>query len=101
MSAYTVLAAAEGPEALRIAGQHARPIDLLVTDLVMPGMGGLELARRLRAKDPAVKVLYVSGHADEKTLAAHEPGAVLLRKPVTFDALLAKVQDMLGQPRPD
>jgi two-component system, cell cycle sensor histidine kinase and response regulator CckA len=95
--AYAVLPAEAGAQALLIAAQQARPVDLLVTDLVMPGMGGLELARRLRASVPAVKVLYISGHADEATLAAHEEGALLLRKPIAFDALRAAVRVLLGR----
>jgi CheY-like chemotaxis protein len=100
ISGYTVLAAADGPAALRVIEQHARPIDLLVTDLIMPGMSGLELAKRLRAADSATRVLYVSGHADVKTLEAHDPGAALLRKPLSCDNLRAKVQEILGEPSP-
>ncbi len=60
MDGYTVLPAHDGPEALRIADQHVGPIGLLITDLIIPGIGGQGLARRLRAARPELKVLYVS-----------------------------------------
>jgi len=98
MDGYTVLAAHDGPEALRIAEQHAGPIGLLITDLIIPGIGGQGLARRLRATRPELKVLYVSGYADQKTLAAHDPGVPLLRKPFRLDGLRALVRELLAGP---
>ncbi len=99
-SGYTVLAAQDGPEALRIAEAHPEPIDLLVTDLILPGVDGQEVARRLLATHPTMKVLYISGYADEKTVAAHAPVGPLLRKPIALDALRATVKELLRQPPP-
>jgi len=98
MDGYTVLAAHDGPEALRIADQHVGPIGLLITDLIIPGIGGQGLARRLRATRRELKVLYVSGYADQKTLAAHDPGVPLLRKPFRLDGLRALVRELLAGP---
>ncbi|HEX5271857.1 MAG TPA: ATP-binding protein, partial [Gemmataceae bacterium] len=93
---YTVLDAADGPGALRRAEGHAGPIHLLLTDMVMPGMSGLELSRRLAERRPGVRVLYVSGYADE---LVGQPGiscAAFLHKPFTPAALLRKVREVLG-----
>ncbi|HEV2752175.1 MAG TPA: ATP-binding protein [Gemmatimonadales bacterium] len=97
---YTVLVAAEGSEALRLAAQHAGPIDLLVTDVVMPGMSGREAALLLTAQRPDLKVLYLSGYADE-TIVRHgvlEPGLAFLQKPFAPDVLARKVRDVLDSP---
>ena len=94
---YKVLVASDGPEALRLAAQHPAPIQLLVTDVVMPGMSGSELAASLVRARPELKVLYVSGYADE-SIVRHgilEPGLAFLQKPFTPDALAAKVRAML------
>ena len=97
---YTVLEARDGAEALALARQHAGPIDLLVTDVVMPEMGGGELTERLKALHPEARVLYVSGYADEAT----EPHGVLgggssfLAKPFSFEALARKVREVLDAP---
>ena len=99
-SGSTVLAAQDGPEALRIAEAHPEPIDLLVTDLIMPGLGGQEVARRLGTTRPTMKVLYISGYADETTVAAHTPVGPLLRKPFALDTLRVTVEELLRQPRP-
>ena len=98
MDGYTVLAAHDGPTALRLADEHGGPIGLLITDLIMPGIGGHGIARRLRETRPTLKVLYVSGYADQKTLDAHDPGVPLLRKPFTLDALRGLVRELLTGP---
>jgi len=95
---YRVLSAADGDEALRLAAAHDASIDLLVTDVVMPGMGGRELSRRLGAERPGVKTLYVSGYAGE-TIAHHgvlETGIALLEKPFTREGLARKVHQVLS-----
>ena len=97
---YTVLQAGDGMEALRVAGEHAGNIDLLVTDVVMPQLGGRELARRLRGKRPKLRVLYVSGYTDS-AIARHgmlEDGIALLQKPFTAATLTRKVRDALDAP---
>ena len=62
---YTVLTAGDGGEALTVAGQQDRPIDLLLTDVIMPGMNGRQLAEQLRPSQPGMKVLFVSGYSDQ------------------------------------
>src|SRR5262249_6110552 len=62
---YTVLEAPDGTAALALVGQHPGRIDLLVTDVLMPGLGGRSLAERLRTANPGLRVLYVSGYTDD------------------------------------
>jgi PAS domain S-box-containing protein len=94
---YTVLEAADGDEALRVGRDHGGPIHLLVTDVVMPQMGGRELADRLQAGRREVKVLYVSGYTDDAILhqGVSETGTAFLPKPFTASALAHKVREVL------
>ena len=94
---YTVLEAADGDEALRIGREHGGPIHLLVTDVVMPQMGGRELADHLRAGRHETKVLYVSGYTDDAILhqGVSETGMAFLPKPFTASALAHKVREVL------
>src|SRR5262249_15942887 len=94
---YTVLQAANGSDAMYLAQNHKLPIDLLLTDIVMPGMSGRELAQKFVIKCPASKVLYMSGYTDD-TIVRHgiEEGAVaLLTKPFTMEAIARKVREVL------
>ena len=94
---YTVLQAANGSDAMYLAQNHKLPIDLLLTDIVMPGMSGRELAQKFVIKYPAAKVLYMSGYTDD-TIVRHgiEEGAVaLLTKPFTMEAIARKVREVL------
>ncbi len=94
---YTVIEAANGVEALRLASQQKDAIHLLLTDVVMPGMSGPELALHLGREQPAMKVIYMSGYADE-ALSKHaglSEGMVFLQKPFTPDDLAVRVQDTL------
>jgi CheY-like chemotaxis protein len=101
---YTVLTAATGVEAAAISQRHAGPIHLLLTDVVMPGIDGRELARRLEPMHPEMRVLYMSGYTDD-AIAHHgvlDPGTMLLSKPFTEAALTRKVREALSrQPAPD
>jgi two-component system cell cycle sensor histidine kinase/response regulator CckA len=94
---YTVLEAADGAEALRVAQRDSGRIDLLVTDMVMPQMNGNALADRLRAVYPQLKVMLISGYSDirpsQRRLA--EQGDTLLQKPFTSDLLARTVHDLL------
>jgi CheY-like chemotaxis protein len=94
---YRVLAAASGAEALVLAAQRGRTIDLLVTDVVMPGMSGSELSAELGQRYPAMRVLYLSGYTDEAILhlGLLEPGVAFLQKPFTPDGLARKVTEVL------
>jgi PAS domain S-box-containing protein len=94
---YRVVAAADGSEAQQIAAQISGPIDLLLTDVVMPGINGRVLAERLAPSHPGMKVLYMSGYTDS-FIAGHgvlEPGTHLLRKPFTEEVLIRKVREVL------
>ena len=96
-SGYQVIAASSGPEALRLHAAAPRAIDLLVTDVVMPRMSGLELARELRAVRPDLRVLYTSGYTDGALVdpALAQPRSAFLPKPYLLDTLLAQVRALL------
>jgi CheY-like chemotaxis protein len=95
---YTVIQAANGGDAIRIAGEYTEPIDLLITDVGMPGMSGRELAELLVAGRSQMRVLYVSGHTDESIVhyAIRNPGMAFLQKPFSRDGLAKKIQEVLG-----
>ena len=95
MSGYVVLEAASGKDALRISGEHDAPIRLMVTDVVMPGMSGPDLGARLRAARPEMKVLYISGYADDAMDEAVHEGAAFLQKPVKAADLERTVRRLL------
>jgi PAS domain S-box-containing protein len=95
---YTVLEAANGADAIRVAEQHRRPIHLLFTDVVMPGMDGRKLAEHITRIYPEMKVLYVSGYTDD-AIGHHgvlHSGIALLQKPFTRESLTRKVREVLG-----
>jgi PAS domain S-box-containing protein len=94
---YTVLEASNAEEAHGVAQRFPGRVRLLVTDMVMTGDSGRDLARRLLASWPQTRVLYVSGYADASTAGenALEPGAHFLQKPFTPDALVRKVREIL------
>jgi CheY-like chemotaxis protein len=94
---YTVLEARDGADALRVAQQHAGVIDLLVTDMVMPGMTGHELATRIQQKRKGLHVIFMSGYSEYAAVeAAHsDPTVRLLTKPFSRAAILRAVRDML------
>lgn len=91
---YTVLASASGPAALELARRHGEPIALLVSDVTMPGMEGSELARRLAATRPGLRVLLLSGYSQDDP-ALLDSGVDLLQKPFRPSALVAKVRGIL------
>ena len=94
---YSVLRAASGTDALAVAARYPGAIDLLVTDVVMPGLYGPEVAHRLRAERPGLQVLFISGYADE-TVDRHgglDPALPFLPKPFTPSRLLQKVREVL------
>jgi len=94
---HRVLIAADGMEALNLISQHSGPPDLLVTDLLMPGMNGAELARQVRARLPGIEVLYISGYGEEMRKSGEIDENSFLQKPFAPQALLRKVRDMLDR----
>lgn len=99
---YTVLAAATADEADTLAAQNAAPIDLLLTDVVMPGRSGRDLADGLRNVMPDLRVIFMSGYTQDvfDHNGAAATGALLIEKPFSADELLREVRAMLDQPRP-
>ncbi|MEO6666200.1 MAG: response regulator, partial [Nitrospiria bacterium] len=99
---YTVIASGSGDEAEGLAAEFPHLIDLLLTDVVMPGLKGPELARRLTARRPGLRVLYMSGYTEEAVGSFQSPDgdARILRKPFTPADLARTVREVLDQPRP-
>lgn len=99
---YTVLVAGEGADAEMVSTAHQGPIHLLLTDVIMPGMNGRELAQRISSQRPDIKVLYMSGYTENAIghNGTLEEGISLLQKPFTLPALKAKVREVLDTPIP-
>jgi signal transduction histidine kinase/DNA-binding LacI/PurR family transcriptional regulator len=97
---YLVLEAEDGYQALLVARGHKGPIDLVVTDVVMPRMGGLQFVVQLQEVRPGNRVLYMSGYTDGYPTQEQLVGASLLKKPFSEDVLLRQVRALLDQPRP-
>lgn len=94
---YRVLSAHTGEEALRVLKENAGPVDLLLTDMVMPGLSGSEVARRVLSLQPAIRVIFASGYTDDVSLREDvDSGAAhLLPKPYTAQLLREKVREVL------
>ena len=94
---YSVLTAEDGEEAIERVSEFGKKVDLMVTDVIMPRLGGPETVRRLRATEPDLKVVYVSGYSEEdlgmNDLA--EPNTLFLRKPFGLEELCRTVQSLL------
>ena len=97
---YAVLEASNGREALAVFERHRGPIHLLLTDVVMPEMGGRELAERLRAATPALRVLFVSGYMEDEAFreGVFENRVHFLPKPLSQAALGRKIREVLDTP---
>jgi signal transduction histidine kinase len=98
---YTVLEARNGTEAVRVAVEYPEPVDLLLTDTVMPGMSAREARQRLTTLHPGMAVLYMSGYSDDIMLGHQllDGGIPFLQKPFTPEVLLRKVRDVLEERR--
>jgi PAS domain S-box-containing protein len=98
---YTVVSAENGAEALEVFAARRQDIDLLITDLVMPAMGGRELARQCSALRETLKVIYLSGYTRDSLLSQQtfEEGTEFIEKPFTRDAILERVARVLGAER--
>jgi two-component system, cell cycle sensor histidine kinase and response regulator CckA len=96
---YTVLEARDGAEALRLALDHPGSIDLLVTDMVMPGMTGQHLAGLLQQKHPALRVIYMSGYSEHAAaeVSQSDSSVRLLTKPFSRAAILRVAREVLGE----
>ena len=99
---YRILEARDGHEGLRVCAQHGDDIDLVLTDVIMPGMGGRELARALASSRPQLPVLFMSGYTDDAELAnaGLERDTSFLAKPFTAEMLARRVRDTLDQRQP-
>ena len=94
---YTVMPARNAEEAIELAQHHGGVIDLVMTDMVMPGMGGSVLAERLRQLRPGIKVIVTSGYAGrgQEFIESLGSQAAFLQKPYTPETLMKKVRDVL------
>jgi two-component system cell cycle sensor histidine kinase/response regulator CckA len=101
LKGYKVLEADNGDAALQIVSGYADKIDMLITDVVMPGMSGRELSARMCASYPQTKVLYLSGYTEDAIVheGALDPGTAFLQKPFTLQMLSRKVREVLGDGR--
>ncbi len=96
---YTVLTAPQGREALKIAETHQGQVDLLITDIIMPVMGGRELAMKLKRNNELLRVVFISGYNEAMTVDGSklEPMEVFLQKPFAPDILANTVRDLLDK----
>ena len=94
---FEVLSAGTGPEAIAAADGHDRGIDLLLTDVMMPGINGCELAELMLARRPSLRILFISGYAEDVLVnsVGLVPGAAFLGKPFKAKALVTKVREVL------
>lgn len=95
-SGYAVLAATNALQAMKIFRRHRGEIRLLLTDVIMPGKSGRELALELRSCSPEMKTIFISGYPDS-ALEERDSGTFFLPKPFSLDSLLRKVRDVLGE----
>jgi signal transduction histidine kinase/ActR/RegA family two-component response regulator len=97
-SGYTVLAVSHGQEALDVSEHYPKGIDLLLTDVVMPGLGGREVAERVKRQRPAIKVLFMSGYTDDLVLThgVADGTAAFIEKPFAAPKLLGRIRKVLS-----
>ncbi|MBX3333832.1 MAG: response regulator [Nitrospira sp.] len=93
---YRIVEARNGVEACLVATPYIKKLRLLLTDIVMPGMSGVELARNLRVIKPGLKVLFISGYTDDIGIGAGDPATLYLQKPFTPEVLAEKVREILN-----
>src|SRR3989337_2981858 len=98
---YRVLEAGDGAKAIELAEQHRGPIHLLLTDVIMPGMNGRQLAEHLASRYQEMRVIYTSGYTDN-VVVSHgvlQPGTAFIEKPFMREALLTKIREVLDRGR--
>jgi len=95
---YQVFGARTAAEAMRVFRQQRAKVQLLLTDVVLPGTNGRELARELRLLDPALKTMFISGYPDNEVTrhGLEEPGMFYLPKPFSVESLMQKVRQVLA-----
>lgn len=93
---YDVLEAASGHEALAASDAHPGDIDLLLTDLIMPGMTGRMLADMLRPRRPGIVVVFISGYVGDSPISLSEQGLYYIKKPITPEALQRTISEALS-----
>jgi CheY-like chemotaxis protein len=95
---YRVIEASNGPDALKVCEAEQDDLDLVVTDIVMPGMKGTEFAELLRARKPDARILFTSGYTEDAAFRQNllRDGEAFLEKPFTPDALAKKARQLLG-----
>ncbi len=98
---YSVIQAGDGEEALRVLASHSGPVHLVLTDVVLPKMGGRVLAEQVRALYPNTRVLFASGYTDDMILQHQllQRDVQLIQKPFTAESLARKVREVLDEPR--
>jgi signal transduction histidine kinase/CheY-like chemotaxis protein len=99
---YTVLEARDGMEALQVCARREQPLDLLLTDMVMPHINGRQLAEQVVRIRPGLRILFMSGYADEAVLQGGElePGRAFMAKPLVLNELTRRVKEILAAPAP-
>jgi CheY-like chemotaxis protein len=99
-SGYTVITAFNGKNALEVMERYGKPVDLLLSDVVMPGMSGRDLARELERRKLVRRTLYMSGYTDDAMVkhGALDPGIAFIYKPFSAEALAAKLREVLDGP---
>jgi CheY-like chemotaxis protein len=93
---FQVIEASDGAEALKVGAAYAKPVDLLLTDVIMPKVNGLVLTQRLLQDRRSIGVLYMSGYVEKSMLLATHPESILIQKPFTPEALIAAVRQILA-----
>ena len=93
---FHVIEAGDGAEALEVASAYVQPIDLLLTDVIMPKVNGLVLAQELLQERPGIRVLYMSGYVEKSILLAKHPESILIQKPFTPETLIAAVRQVFA-----
>ena len=93
---FQVIEASDGVEALAVAAACGQPVELLLTDVIMPKLNGLALAQALSKERPGVRVLYMSGYMEKSMLLGKHPESILLQKPFTPEVLIAAVRRVLA-----
>jgi two-component system cell cycle sensor histidine kinase/response regulator CckA len=98
LQGYSVFEASNGSEAIELCSDRSVKVDLLITDMVMPLIGGHELSEKLSARYPHLKTLYMSGYADDTVLreALSDHSSAFLQKPVSMKMFLEKIQSLLA-----